>query len=217
MFFHSKNHLGSTTGIAVITGGIGGIGTEISKRLAEDGNYVIATYIPSEYEKAKSWLQKRIGEGINANLIECDVTNFDSCKKMATIIEEKYGHIDILINCAGITSDATLKNMDTKSWHSVIETNLDSVFNITRHFVNGMIKKRYGRIVNISSVNGQKGQFGQTNYSAAKSGMIGFTRSLAMELAKYNITVNCVCPGYVATNMVESIPAHIQEAIPKPL
>ena len=202
-----------TQRVAVVTGGIGGIGTEICKRLYDDGNQVIAAYITMETDCAKIWQKERGGEGFEIGIIECDVTDFTSCKKMARQLEKDYGRVDILINCAGITRDCTLKNMEIDQWHAVLDTNLDSVFNVTRNFINSMIKCGYGRIINISSVNGQKGQFGQTNYSAAKAGIIGFTKSLALELANSGITVNTVCPGYVDTSMVEAIPEHIKNSI----
>lgn len=201
------------TGVALITGGIGGIGTDICKKLAEDGNRIIATYIEAESDYAGEWKSARNKEGIDVDLYECDVTDFETCKKTARAIEKKYARVDIIVNCAGITRDSVLKKMGEEKWHAVLDTNLDSVFNITRNFINGMVKRGYGRIINISSVNGQKGQFGQTNYSSAKAGMIGFTRSLALELAKDGITVNCVCPGYVGTSMVEAIREDIKQGI----
>jgi len=203
------------TGIAIVTGGTGGIGTEICRRLATEGNVVIATYIAVEQEKATQWKKDLKKEGYTVDIYECDVANFDSCRLFAEQLENKYGQIDILVNAAGITRDSMLRKMDPENWHAVINTNLDSVFNVTRNFINGMIRNNYGRIINISSVNGQKGQFGQTNYSTAKAGMIGFTRSLALELADKGITVNCVCPGYVMTSMVAAIRADVLESIIK--
>ena len=199
--------------VAVITGGIGGIGTDICRGLAKQGNTVIATYISFEAERAIEWQKERLEEGLDVDVIECDVTDFKACKKMAKELEKKYASIDILVNCAGITRDATLKNMEKENWHAVMNTNLDSVFNVTRNFINGMVKRQYGRIINISSVNGHKGQFGQTNYSAAKAGMVGFTKSLARELADGGITVNTVSPGYVGTSMVEAMPQDIVDSI----
>ncbi|NNE38774.1 MAG: acetoacetyl-CoA reductase [Gammaproteobacteria bacterium] len=198
---------------AVITGGIGGIGTAICKRLAANGNRIISTYIPSEKTKAAAWKKDLEKEGYEVEVYVCDVSDYQSCKTFASFIEEKYGKINILVNGAGITRDAMLKKMDKAKWDAVINTNLDSVFNMTRSFINGMIDNKYGRIINISSVNGQKGQFGQTNYSTAKAGMIGFTRSLALELADKGITVNCICPGYVGTPMVEAIREDILDGI----
>lgn len=202
-----------TKHVAVVTGGIGGIGTEICKRLFTDGNQVIATYIAAEADRASAWQKELREKGYGIGIIECDVTDFASCKKIARQLEKNNSRVDILVNCAGITRDGTLRNMEIDHWHAVLDTNLDSVFNVTRNFINNMIKRGYGRIINISSVNGQKGQFGQTNYSAAKAGIIGFTKSLALELADSGITVNTVCPGYVGTSMMESIPEHIRNSI----
>jgi len=199
--------------VAVVTGGIGCIGTDICRSLAKHGNKVIATYISFESERAIEWQKEILEEGLDIHVIECDVTDFKACKKMAKELETKYERVDILVNCAGITRDATLRKMEEKNWHAVLDTNLDSVFNVTRSFINGMVNRQYGRIINISSVNGHKGQFGQTNYSAAKAGMVGFTKSLARELADDGITVNTVSPGYVGTSMVEAMPEDIVESI----
>lgn len=199
--------------VALVTGGIGGIGTEICRKLAQVGNRVIATYVAVEADHAARWRSERANEGYDIRVAECDVTDFDSCAKMAVRVEAEFGGVDVLINCAGITRDNTLRKMDKEHWHAVIDTNLDSVFNVTKNFIDGMVARRYGRIINISSVNGQKGQFGQTNYSAAKAGMIGFTRSLARELADQGITVNAVSPGYVATRMVLAVPEEIRQGI----
>lgn len=192
-------------GLAVVTGGTGGIGTAICRRLAQAGRRVVSTYIPAETEQARAWQTEMEREGYSVEIRECDVSDFDSCQAFADEIEEIHGPVEVLVNAAGITRDAQLKKMTPEKWQAVRATNLDSVFNITRSFIQGMIDNRYGRIINISSVNGQKGQFGQTNYSTAKAGMIGFTRSLAVELADKGITVNCVCPGYVHTPMVGAI------------
>ncbi len=209
----SEEHKAARTGVALVTGGIGGIGTAICKRLARDNARIIATYIKFEKDYALEWQQERQDEGLQVDLYECDVSDFDACKNMAEIIENETGRIDVLVNCAGITRDAMLRKLEQENWDAVIDTNLDSVFNVTRNFVDGMIKRNYGRIINISSVNGQKGQFGQTNYSSAKAGMIGFSRSLAIELADKGITVYCVCPGYVGTSMVEAIPEEVKQGI----
>ncbi len=203
----------NTGHVAVVTGGIGGIGTDICKSLARHGNKIIATYISFEAERAIKWQQERLEEGLDIHVIECDAANFKACKKMAKELENDYDRIDILVNCAGITRDATLKNMEKENWRAVLDTNLDSVFNVTRSFVEGMVKRKYGRIINISSVNGLKGQFGQTNYSAAKAGMLGFTKSLARELADDGITVNTVSPGYVNTSMVQAMPKDVVDNI----
>jgi acetoacetyl-CoA reductase len=208
-----EDNLEVKTGIALVTGGIGGIGTAICQRLGEDNTTIVATYIKAEKEYALEWQKAREQEGLSADVIECDVSDFDSCQKASRAIEKKYARVGILVNCAGITRDAMLKKLDKKDWDAVIATNLDSVFNMTRSFIDGMKKRAYGRIINISSVNGQKGQFGQTNYSSSKAGMLGFTRALAVEVANQGITVNCVCPGYVATSMVDAIPDHVKQAI----
>jgi acetoacetyl-CoA reductase len=205
------NHV--KTDIAVVTGGIGGIGTAICKKLAVDCKEVIATYIPDEEEVAKAWKQEMKSQGFDVAIYECDVADFDSCVLFAQKVKGMSGHVEILVNAAGITRDSLLKKMDQGQWHAVIDTNLDSVFNVTRNFIEVMMQNKYGRIINISSVNGQKGQFGQTNYSTAKAGLIGFSRSLALELAASGITVNCICPGYVETAMVESIRQDILDNI----
>ncbi|MEE9159780.1 MAG: acetoacetyl-CoA reductase [Gammaproteobacteria bacterium] len=203
----------STVRVALVTGGTGGIGTEICKNLAELGNQVIATYLGSEETQATDWQRARRSEGYDIHLVECDVSNFDACVRMAETVESRYESVDILINCAGITRDKTLGKMEKDHWHAVLDTNLDSVFNITRNVIDGMIRRGYGRIVNISSVNGQKGQFGQTNYAAAKAGMHGFTKSLAREVASCGITVNTVSPGYVDTHLLKAIPDPIRQDI----
>ncbi len=199
--------------VALVTGGIGGIGTEICKQLYAAGHKVIATYIAPEQERAIAWEVEHEAAGYDIDIILCDVTDFDSCKHMSKELEKRYGHIDILVNCAGITRDATLRKMEADKWHAVLDTNLDSVFNITRNFINGMVDRGYGRIINISSVNGQKGQFGQTNYATAKAGMIGFSKALALEVADSGVTVNSVCPGYVGTSMMDAIPEDILKGI----
>jgi acetoacetyl-CoA reductase len=146
-------------------------------------------------------------------LIECDVASFESCAVMAQQVKAKFGTVEVLVNCAGITRDKTLVKMEPAQWAAVLDTNLNGAFNVTRQLIDGMIERRFGRIVCISSVNGQRGQFGQTNYSAAKAGLFGFTRALAREVAGDGITVNTVSPGYVDTSMVEAIPQDLREAI----
>lgn len=199
--------------VALVTGGIGGIGTAICRRLADDHHYVVATYIPAEAEQAKAWQFEQRADGYDLGIIECDVTDYDACENMARQMEKECGRVDVLVNAAGITRDSTLRKMDPENWHAVLDTNLDSVFYVTRNFVDMMVERQYGRVINISSVNGQKGQLGQTNYSAAKAGMIGFTKSLALELADTGVTVNTVSPGYIATKMVEAIPDEVKQQI----
>ncbi len=201
------------TDIAVVTGGIGGIGTAVCKGLSANCKEVIATYIAAEENLARAWKQDMEAQGYAVAVFECDVSDFESCRYFAEKVKRQYGHVEILVNSAGITHDALLKKMEHQTWHAVIDTNLDSVFNITRNFIDVMLQTKYGRIINISSVNGQKGQFGQTNYATAKAGLIGFSRSLALELADKGITVNCICPGYVGTQMVKSIKQDILDKI----
>lgn len=209
----ASGNLDGTFTLALVTGGTGGIGTEICKNLRQHRNQVIATYLGSEENEAHAWQRARQSEGYNVHLVECDVSSFDACARMAEEISSRYGSIAILVNCAGITRDKTLGKMDKDHWDAVLDTNLDSVFNVTKNVIDGMIRRHYGRIVNISSVNAQKGQFGQTNYAAAKAGMHGFTKSLARELAGHGITVNTVSPGYVDTQMLKAIPKAIRQDI----
>jgi acetoacetyl-CoA reductase len=199
--------------VALITGGMGGIGTAICKRLTEAGHVVVVTHLSSERELAKKWHAARRSEGYELHLVECDVTDFESCARMAEQVQARSGAVDILVNCVGITHDKTMRTMGKDNWHSILDTHLDSVFNVTRSVIDGMIERCYGRIINISSVNAQKGQFGQTYYSAAKAGMLGFTKSLARELADQGITVNSVSPAYVATSLIMAIPEEIHQQI----
>ncbi len=199
--------------VALVTGGIGGIGTEVCKRLASQGRRVVAGYLPSEEKAALAWQGQRRQEGFDIAIVPGDVSCFDSSSEMVRQVHERLGSIDILVNCAGITRDKTLRNMERQHWQAVLSTNLDSVFNVTRQVLDGMIERGFGRIVSISSVNGQKGQFGQTNYSAAKAGVHGFTMALAQEVADKGITVNTVSPGYVATDMTQAIPEEIRHVI----
>ncbi len=188
--------------IALVTGGSGGIGSAICQDFSKKGYKVIATAIPG---KGKNWLKEQQEQGFNFNMVNVDVADYNSCKKMAAEVREKFGSPDIIVNNAGITRDAPFKRMTLEQWNEVIRTNLDSVFNVTHQFINDLLKKGWGRIINISSINGQKGQFGQTNYAAAKAGLHGFTMSLAQETARAGITVNTISPGYTATPMVTQI------------
>ncbi len=199
--------------VALVTGGLGGIGTEISKKLSENGYTVVATTFDKEVEKADEWVAAQKEEGFNFLVEEADVTSFDDCAAMVQRVEDNIGPIDVLVNCAGITRDGFLKNMDESNWDAVLSTNLDGVFNMTKNVLEPMLSRGFGRIINISSVNGQRGQFGQTNYSAAKAGMHGFTMALAQEVARKGITVNSVSPGYVATQMVMKIDEGIRNEL----
>ncbi len=200
--------------IALITGGVGGIGTAICKRLAKDGHFVVANYaIPGTEEK---WNRAMAAVGLNGStsaLAFGDVTDFDGMGDMVRKIELEHGPIDILVNCASITRDSTFRKMTLDQWKAVLSTNLDSVFNVTRHVIDGMIERGWGRIVNISSVNAVRGQFGQTNYAAAKAGILGFTKSLAQEVIRKGVTVNAISPGYVQTEMVMAIREDVRQKI----
>ncbi len=198
--------------VALVTGGVGGIGSAICKILAKSGHTVISTFFSSE-EKANQWLIKNKSEGFDFKIFKCDVSDFEACKSLVANIKQEFGSVDVLVNNAGITSDATLKKMTKDNWDKVIRTNLDSVFNLTKHVIDDMLEKGFGRIINISSINGQKGQFGQANYSASKSGIHGFTMSVAQEVARKGVTVNTVAPGYVATEMVMAVPEEIRNKI----
>lgn len=190
--------------VALVTGGTGGLGTAICKRLVKDGFHVVANY--NNKEKAEKWQAKMQEDGYKIDMYQADVCNYDKVEAMISHIESEIGPIDVLVNNAGITRDGQFKKMSKDDWDSVLQTNLYSVFNCTRNVINQMIDRNYGRIINISSVNGQRGQFGQANYSAAKAGMHGFTKTLAMEVAKKGITVNTISPGYIATDMVMAVP-----------
>ena len=199
--------------IALVTGGTGGIGTAICIALAEQGRKVIAGYFPPEKESAEAWQQQHRANGNDFEIVACDVSDFESSQRMLHDVQNTIGAVDILVNCAGITRDKTLRRMTPEQWDSVLRTNLDSAFNVTRHVVESMSQNGFGRIVNISSVNGQKGQFGQANYSAAKAGLHGFTKAVAQELAAKGVTVNSVSPGYVKTDMTDAIPEDVRDAI----
>jgi acetoacetyl-CoA reductase len=194
--------------VAIVTGGMGGLGQEISKRLAGCNCTVVTTYSPSN-DHASKWLTDENAQGYSFRAYQIDVASYKSCAAGVEKIVGDVGPVDILINNAGITSDASFRKMTEHDWNSVLRTNLDSVFNMTKQVVESMVVRRFGRIINISSVNGQKGAFGQTNYAAAKAGMHGFTKSLALELAQKGVTVNTVSPGYLNTAMVAAVPADI--------
>lgn len=197
--------------IAVVSGGIGGLGTEICKSLARAGRRVIALDLGTRAERIAEFAQ--LTGDFDIRFEAANVADFDDCGAAIERIVGADGAIDILVNAAGITRDGSLRKMEKRAWDDVISVNLDGVFNLCRHAVDGMAERGFGRIVNISSVNGQTGQFGQTNYSAAKAGMHGFTISLAQENAKFGITVNTVSPGYIATDMVMAVPEDVRNKI----
>ncbi len=197
-----------TRKIALVTGGMGGIGEAISIRLHDVGHAVVVTYSPSN-TGADDWLARMESSGRQFRAYPVDVADYDSCERCAAQIKAEIGPIDILVNNAGITRDASFKKLEKGGWDAVLRTNLDSVFNMTKQWYEGMTARGWGRIVNISSVIGCKGGFGQTNYAAAKAGMHGFTKSLALELARKGVTVNTVSPGFIATRMVMAVPEEV--------
>jgi len=194
--------------VAVVTGGMGGIGEAICMVLAKAGQRVVTTYSPGNTRSAE-WLKDMKAKGFEFHAVQVEVTDYDSCQKAAARIQKEVGPIDILVNNAGITRDASFRKMGKPDWDAVLRTNLDSVFNMTKPVCDGMTERGWGRIINISSINGQKGAFGQTNYSAAKAGMHGFTKALALETARRGVTVNTVSPGYIGTKMVLAVPKDV--------
>ena len=199
--------------IALVTGGIGGLGTEICKYLARSGRKVIAADLASRSERVAAFKEEMAEFGEDVLFEPLNVTDFGACAETIRRIEAEHGPISILVNAAGITRDISLRKMTPEQWVDVLKVNLEGVFNMCRQVVDGMSTRGYGRIVNISSVNGQTGQFGQTNYSAAKAGMHGFTMALAREVAKKGVTVNSVSPGYCRTAMVMAVPEDVRNQI----
>ena len=197
--------------IAVVTGGMGGLGESISTKMADAGYKVVVTYSPSN-TKYKSWLDEMKSRGYAFGAYPVDVADFEDCAAKAARIAAEVGPIDILVNNAGITRDMTFKKMTKADWDAVMRTNLDSCFNMTKQVMDGMVERAWGRVINVSSVNGQKGAFGQTNYSAAKAGIHGFTKALALEVAKKSVTINTISPGYIGTQMVTAIPKEILDS-----
>ena len=193
--------------VALVTGGSRGIGAAISTALKAEGYTVAATYAGND-QKAEAFTGET---GIKT--YKWDVSDYDACVAGIATVEADLGPVDILVNNAGITRDAPFHKMSREQWNDVMRTNLDGVFNMTHPLWNGMRGRKFGRVVNISSINGQKGQFAQANYSAAKAGDIGFTKALAQEGARAGITVNAVCPGYIATEMVMAVPEKIRDSI----
>jgi acetoacetyl-CoA reductase len=202
-----------TKRVAVITGGIGGLGTAICKQLAKDGRQVIAADLGSRQERLAAFRDETREFDGSIVFAPADVSKFADCANLIQHVNDEYGSVDIIVNAAGITRDTSLKKMSESQWAELMHVNLDGVFNMCRNSVEGMTGRGFGRIVNISSVNGQTGQFGQTNYSAAKAGMHGFTMALAREVAKKGVTVNSISPGYCKTEMVMKVPEDIRAQI----
>jgi acetoacetyl-CoA reductase len=193
--------------VALVTGGTRGIGAAISKALKAAGYTVAASYAGNDEAAAKFKAETGI------QVYKWDVSSFEACAEGVKKVEAELGPIDVLVNNAGITRDVPFHKMSLDQWNAVINTNLGSLFNMTRQVIEGMRARKFGRIINISSINGQKGQFGQVNYSAAKAGDIGFTKALALENAKGGITVNAICPGYINTEMVQAVPKDVLEKV----
>ena len=194
--------------VAIITGGMGGLGETVSTKMADAGYTVAVTYSPSN-KTSGEWLAGMKEKGYEFKAYPCNVADYDSCAACVKQVVADMGVIDILVNNAGITKDMTFKKMTKADWDVVMHTNLDSAFNMSKQVHDGMIERGWGRIINVSSVNGSKGAFGQTNYAAAKAGMHGFTKSLALESARKGVTVNTISPGYIGTKMVTAIPKEV--------
>ena len=203
--------MGAKKRVALVTGGMGGLGEAICIKLAALGYTVVTTYSPGN-TRAEQWLRDMRERGYDFHACPCDVADWDSCVAGVKRIVDEVGPVDVLINNAGITRDMTFRKMDRTSWDAVMHADLDSCFNMTKQVCDGMVDRGWGRIINISSVNGQKGAFGQTNYAAAKAGMHGFTKSLALEVARKGVTVNTISPGYIGTKMVTAIPRDVLDS-----
>ncbi|WP_313303668.1 acetoacetyl-CoA reductase [Stutzerimonas balearica] len=196
--------MGIPNRIALVTGGMGGIGTAISQRLHEAGFTVVVTCTPGSGRK-NAWIAQQFEAGYLFHCVDLDITDWEATRQSFALIRENIGPIDVLVNNAGITRDATFRKLTPENWKAVIDTNLTGLFNTTKQVIEDMLAKGWGRIINISSINGQRGQFGQTNYSAAKAGIHGFTMALAREVSGKGVTVNTVSPGYIETDMTASI------------
>ncbi|MBW9107988.1 acetoacetyl-CoA reductase [Paraburkholderia phenoliruptrix] len=196
--------------VAFVTGGMGGLGAAISRRL-HDAGMVVAMSHSERNDHVATWLLREQEAGRRFHAYEADVTSYDSCAHCADRLLAEFGKVDILVNNAGITRDSTFAKMNKDAWDAVLRTDLDSLFNMTKPLLGGMIEQKFGRVVNIGSVNGERGAFGQTNYAAAKAGIHGFTMSLALEVAKHGVTVNTVSPGYLATAMTAAVPEDVME------
>jgi len=197
--------------VVMVTGGMGGLGEMICIKMAEAGYKVVATYSPGNKTHGE-WVSEMKGRGFDILAVPCDVTDYDSCAQAVSQVRSSLGEVDILVNNAGITRDMTFKKMDKASWDAVLRTNLDSLFNMSKQVVDGMVERSWGRVINVSSVNGSKGAFGQVNYSSAKAGVHGFTKALALEVARKNVTVNTISPGYIGTKMVTAIPKEVLDS-----
>jgi acetoacetyl-CoA reductase len=199
--------------IAIVTGGTGGIGTSICQRLATDFQVVACYFKDGKHEEAKQWQADQKSQGFDIDIVYGDIAQYADCEKLTALVKERYGQIDVLVNNAGITNDTSLRKMTPQQWQQVIDSNLTSVFNMTRNVLPIMLDKGYGRIISISSINGRKGQFGQCNYASSKAALFGFTKSLALEVANKGITVNTVSPGYIETHMLAALKEEVLNSI----
>ena len=198
---------------ALVTGGTGCIGSKICEELAQNGYRVAANCHPGDLERAGEWRDDAVSRGLDIMLVPFDVSDYESTARGVATVVEALGPVDVLVNAAGITRDGRLVNLEPENWQAVLRTNLDSVYNATRSVVSDMIGRKFGRVINISSVNGQRGQFGQANYSAAKAGVHGFTMAVAREVARKGVTVNTVSPGYIESPLIMQVPEPIREGI----
>ena len=198
--------------VALVTGGMGGIGTAISRRLARDG-FVVVVGCSAQSTRKEAWLEQQLRDGFEFHHVTGDVANWNDTVQAFHQVREEVGQIDVLVNNAGITRDSTFRKMTPEDWTAVISTNLNSLFNTTKQVIDPMLERGWGRIINISSVNGQRGQFGQTNYSAAKAGIHGFSMALAREVANKGVTVNTISPGYIRSEMTATIREDVMEKI----
>lgn len=199
--------------VAVVTGGTGGIGSAISQRLAKDYHVIACYFKNGNHEEAKQWQAAQKAAGYTIDILYADIVNYADCEKLVSLVKERFGRIDVLINNAGITADASLKRMTLEQWQRVIDANLTSVYNVTHNVLPLMLERKYGRIISISSINGRKGQLGQCNYAATKAALYGFSMSLAQEVAKQGITVNTISPGYIDTNMLAGVKENVLQGI----
>lgn len=198
---------------ALVTGGNGGIGSAITRRLVREGLHVVVACYPAETDAAKEWYQQHNFNEGNVSILPLDVSDTKQCNEVLEQLIKDRKRIEILVNNAGVTRDSSFRKMSSAQWHDVINVNINSLFNVTHPLFHIMCKEGYGRIINISSINGLKGQFGQVNYSTSKAGVIGFTKALAAEGAKYGVTVNAIAPGYTRTPMVDEINPEVLKSI----
>lgn len=199
--------------VAIVTGGTGGIGSAIAQRLAVDYHTIACYFKNGNHDEAIEWQKMQKEAGFDIEIIFADVSQFDASQQLIASVSQRYGRIDVLVNNAGITNDSCLKKMTSHQWQSIIDVNLTGVFNMTSHVLPIMIENNFGRIISISSINGRKGQFGQCNYAATKAALYGFSKSLALEVAKKGITVNTISPGYTQTRMLEKVKQAILDEI----